>query len=56
MTTMLAIAQFVRGCSFAPMLFAFICSFFVRGWLPDKTDQKNSFAMNGLLRTIRMGL
>jgi hypothetical protein len=56
MTAMLAVAQFVRSYSFAPVLFPVICSFFVRGWLPDKSDQKNSFAMNGLLRTIRIGL
>jgi hypothetical protein len=56
MTTMLAVAQFVRGCALAPVPLPFICLFLVRGWLPDKSDQKNSFAMNGLLRTVRIGL
>jgi hypothetical protein len=56
MTTTRRLRKFLRACCRAPAHFAFICSFFDRGWLPDKSDQKNSFAMNGLLHTIGIGL
>jgi hypothetical protein len=34
----------------------FFCSLFARGRLPDESDQKKLFVMNGLLRTAQIGL
>ena len=56
MTAMLGVAQIVRAIWRELPRSSFICSLFARGWLPHKNDQKNSFAMKGLLRTFQTGL
>jgi hypothetical protein len=52
MTATLGVAQIVRAIWRESTRSSFVCLFFARGWLPHKNDQKNSFAMKGLLRTL----